>query len=244
MLRVKKPHSVFSPLTVPYSLILFNSAASLCQSHQCFKRRQGPITALCNVGETGTCTHTYTHRSLPPHHHLSVNKGFFYSWVTKHDPIIPKLDSKLKNPLLPSLPLISLPPALWGLYKALEGGFWVHMYVYVCVCVCVCVGGGVTNTSTLSFDYSNYDLERGVDYYEHMGRWVVDELTSLQSVSIYVKAGWQTKAFAHNVSGWRATGGHNSHLILEMMMYTQMSSAGNLINLDGNNFFLIIAGII
>lgn len=41
------------------------------------------------------------------------------------------------------------------------------MYVIVCVCgVCILGGvgwGGFTNTSTLSFDYSNYDLERGVD---------------------------------------------------------------------------------
>lgn len=45
-------------------------------------------------------------------------RGFFYSWVTKHDPIIPTLDSKLKKPLRPALSqVLSLPPALWGLYK-------------------------------------------------------------------------------------------------------------------------------
>lgn len=38
--------------------------------------------------------------------------------------------------------------------------------------MCVCAGykarEGVTKTSTLCFDYSNYDSERGIDYYEHM----------------------------------------------------------------------------
>lgn len=68
--------TVFSAhwLTVPYSLILFNFAASLCQSHRCFKRRQGPITALCNVAETGTCTHIYT--QIPPTPPFLWTRGF------------------------------------------------------------------------------------------------------------------------------------------------------------------------
>lgn len=43
--------------------------------------------------------------------------------------------------------------------------------------MCVCVGcmdlvvaGGLQTQARFSFDYSNYDLERGEDYYEHMGQ--------------------------------------------------------------------------
>ena len=178
--------------TLPYSLIPFNFAASLC--HWCFKRRRGPITALCNVPETEDVhthihadpSHTHTHTHTP----LSVNKGFFYSWVTKHDPIIPKLDSKLKNPPPPATPLPSLLlypflPLSEDFIRLWQSG---HTCVYV-ACSRRVGGGGVTNTSTLSFDYSNYDSERGVDYYEHMGRRVVDELTSLQLLHVTVTKG-------------------------------------------------------
>ena len=59
-----------------------------------------------HLGDSGEHMHP-----APPA--LTVNKGFFYSWVTKHDPIIPTLDSKLQSPLHPTLPpVISLPPAL------------------------------------------------------------------------------------------------------------------------------------
>lgn len=132
--RVKKLHSFSSHrLAAPYSLILFSFAASLCQSHQWLKRRRGPITALCNVSETGMCTHTHIHAD-PSHDPLSVNKGFFYCWVTKHDPIIPKLDSKLKKPPLPSLLLYPFLPLSEDFIRLWEWGFWM------CMCV-LCMEG-------------------------------------------------------------------------------------------------------
>lgn len=90
------------------------------------------------------CTHillstppsTYT----PHKHPLSVNKEFFYSWVTKHDPIIPKLDSKLKKPppsqtythtrASPSLHLYPFLPLSEDFIKAVAWGLQGDCAVY------------------------------------------------------------------------------------------------------------------
>lgn len=173
----------------------------------------------------------YLGNSLSPHPCALLpislwKRGFFYSWVTKHEPIIPTLDSKLKKPLSPALPpVLFLPPALWGLHKGSgKGGFWLSLYV--CTSNAMVVGGkyeeggGWLKTTMLCFDYSNYDSGRGVDYYEHMGSWVVDELTSFQSVSITVKRAWHTKSFTRNEKGVeRITKKHASQLILSCLTH-------------------------
>lgn len=126
-------------LTAPYSLILFSFAALLCQSHQWFKRRRGPITALSNVGETETCTHTRRSLPQPPF----CEQGVFLLLGNKAWPNNPKAWLKAKETPTSLPTLISLPPALWGLYKALGMGL---LDAYVCVCLCVrrvWLGGGV-----------------------------------------------------------------------------------------------------
>lgn len=116
---------------------------TLSESYRDFRKSQTPRSALTSPRRRRARPRTpddLTHNHAP----LPVcEQEVFLQLGNKAWPNNPNAWLKAEDP-----PFISLPRALWGLYKGLwwrRGGCW---------CNCVCV----TETITLCFDYSNYDL--------------------------------------------------------------------------------------